>query len=337
MIKRVFNFGFFLISCFFILAFLPVSETCAMGSGRIPSLSPLPDVKNYTADENIGYRAIIAFEDAFLAVGTEGRIDKISKSGVATRLINQSRVTLNSAIYVEKTIIAVGNTGTILVSKDERTCLTVKSGTDKNINSITLYNGLLIAAADDGLILISENGSNWSTLSLALKGNIVSLSAGSSNCYGVTDKGEIIRTINAIDWEIIDYNAKYAGYNKPCSFTKVLLAGKRIAIIGRHEDNTPVVLLSSLGNVWMERSLNYTDSYDNAQYLESLPNDICYDGTEDQFLLACSNGEIMTLPSCTKCNKLLILSGTDLHGILCSGDSVIIVGDSYYINSISLR
>jgi hypothetical protein len=288
-------------------------------------------------DENRGYRDIVSYEDQFLAVGTNGRIDCINKSGEITPITNTFNVNLNGLIYDNQTIIAVGDGGTILVSNGVQACRKIETGTKKNINSITSFNGILIAAADKGTILISKNGNTWSNIQLPLKSNIVSVSADISFCIGVTNKGEIIKTFDGINWDIFDYNSKYAGYNKPCIFKKVLLTGKMIAVIGQHEDGSPVVLLSSLGNVWTERSLYYTDDHGMIQILTNLPNDVVYDPVEDQFFLACNSGEVVSLPSCTKCNKSLTVTGKDLHGIICSENILMIVGEDYYVNTINLR
>lgn len=289
------------------------------------------------SEENRGYRDIVSYEDQYLAVGTNGRIDCIKKSGEIISIVSPFNIDLNSVIYENKTVITVGNNGTILISSDGQKYSKIESGTGKNINSITSLNGILIAAADKGTILVSINGNIWSSIHLPLKGDIVSISANISLCYGVTDKSEIIKSSDGISWDVFNYNEQYAGFNKPCSFKDVLLTGDRIAIIGQHEDRSPVALFSSLGNVWTERSLNYTDDYGRIQMATNLPNDICYDITGDQFFIACENGEILILPSCTKCNESFTAAGKDLHGIKCSENRLIIVGDDYYVNSINLR
>ena len=185
---------------------------------------------------------------------------------------------------------------------------------------------------DDGTILVMENGNSWKPIQLPLMGDIVSIFSGSSLCIGVTNKGEIIETSDAINWDIFDYNKEYAGYNKPCSFKEVLITRNRIAIIGQHEDGSPVVLFSSLGSVWTERSVNYTDEHGMIKWVTNHPNDICYDAARDQFFLVCNNGEVLILPSCTKCNKSFIINQNNLNGIICLENTLMIVGDDYFVN-----
>jgi hypothetical protein len=321
--------------CFIPIKRMPLAALVA-GSNLSCHLFSHPQKISYS-EENGGYRDIVSYEDQYLAVGTNGRIDCIKKSGEIISIVSPLNIDLNSVIYENKTVIAVGNNGTILVSSDGQTFSKIETGTEKNINSITSLNGILIAAADKGTILISMNGNIWSSIHLPLKGDIVSISANISLCYGVTDKSEIIKSSDGISWDVFNYNEQYAGFNEPCSFKDVLLTGNRIAIIGQHEGRSPVALFSSLGNVWTERSLNYTDDYGRIQMATNLPNDICYDITGDQFFMACENGEILMLPSCTKCNKSFTATEKDLRGIKCTENNLIIVGDDYYVNSISLR
>ena len=319
-----------------IICLIPINKMPSSASATGYDVSFLQANLPYP-DEAKGYRDITVFEDQFVAVGTFGRIDRIARSGKITPVANAIKEDLNGVIYDNKTIIAVGNGGTILVSTDGQTCRKIESGTTKNINSITSFSGILVAASEKDIILIPEDGNKCRNIHLSIKGEIISVSAGTSACFGVTDKGEIIRTSDAVNWDIFDYNLKYAGYNKPCSFKDVLLAGNRIAIIGEHEDGTPAVLFSSLGNLWTERALNYTDDNGVMGILTNLPNDISYDSIEDQFFIACANGEILSLPSCSKCNKLYTVTGKDLYGINNSENTLIIVGADYFVNTIKIR
>lgn len=283
-----------------------------------------------------GYRDIVPYENQFLAVGTEGRIDRIDKSGKPTSIPNPFKIDLNGVIYVNKMIITTGDGGKILVSDNGLSFREIKTGIRKNINGITALNGTLIAAADQRTILTSKDGNSWNNIQLPLKGNIVAVSANTSTCFGVTNKGEIIKTSDAVRWDILDYNSKYKGYNKPCVFTDVLSISNRVVVTGKHEDHTPVTLFSSFGETWTERLLNYTDDNGLIKMATNIPNSVAYDPLKDQFFLACTNGEILSLPSCTKCNKALTITEKDLYGITCSDKVLIIVGEDYDVKLLNL-
>jgi uncharacterized protein YrrD len=282
-----------------------------------------------------GYRDIISYNGKFIAVGTDGRIDLINNSGEKISVSNTFKNNLNCAVSKDQMLVVAGEEGTILNSSDGQVFTRAESVTDKNINGITFRKELFIAGADKGTILISKNGKTWDVIHLQVKGNIESVAANDSFFFGITDSGEIIRSNDGLNWEINDYNKEYAGYNKSCTFTKVLLTENRIVIIGTREDNSPAVLFSSLGNVWTERSLSYNDDRGMIRFLTNKPNGITYDPVRDQFILACDNGEIFSLPSCTKCNTCSTVSTSNLNAIICTKDCLASVGDGFYINIIN--
>jgi len=281
-----------------------------------------------------GYRDIIFYNGKFLAVGNDGRIDFINHSGERIPAVNTCKNDLNCVVSNGQMLVVAGKNGTILFSADGQIFTRVESGTDKDINGITCKYDLIIAGVDNGTILISKDGKSWNSKYLEVKGNILSLSANDSFCIGITDRGEIIRSNDGFNWEIRDYNKEYSGYNKSCIFKKVIAAKNRIVIIGRHDDGSPAVLFSSLGNVWTERSLIYNDDHGMIQFLTNEPNDITYDLVHDQFILACDNGEIFSLPSCTKCNESFTISDRDLFAIICTDDLLLSAGEGFTISII---
>ena len=154
--------------------------------------------------------------------------------------------------------------------------------------------------------------------------------------FGVTERGEILTSKDGFNWNIKNYNKEYAGYQKSCLFKEVIAANNRIVIIGMHDDNSPAVLISTLGNVWTERSLVYDDNQGIMKFLTNEPNSITYDSARDQFILACDKGEIFTLPSCSKCNESAIISDSDLYAIICTGNLLICVGQEFSVNIVNL-
>ncbi|OFY65832.1 MAG: hypothetical protein A2Y71_15510 [Bacteroidetes bacterium RBG_13_42_15] len=283
-----------------------------------------------------GYRNIMFYDGKYLAVGSDGRIDYISSSGGKSSVVSKTRNNLNCITAKDKVVVIGGDKGTILFSSDGRVFSTVESGVNARINGITSGNGLFIAGADGGIILISNNGNSWGSIRTEARGNIISVTANDSFFIGITEIGEILISKDGFKWDIRDYNKVYSGYNKSCIFKKVLAANNRIVIIGMHDDNSPAVLFSTLGNVWTERSLVFDDNQGIMRFLTNEPNAITYDSVRDQFILACDKGEIFTLPSCSKCNESAIISDSDLYAITCSGNLLICVGREFSVNIMNL-
>jgi hypothetical protein len=283
------------------------------------------------SDGSKGYRDIVLFKDNFIAVGTDGRIDGISKSGEKISVDSSCTYNLHCAFSNEEILIAAGDHGTILYSSDGRRFYRAESGMEKRIHGIASKNGLFVAGADSGTLLSSINGISWNYIPTAIKGNIVSISANNSFFIAISDSGEILKSIDGIVWNIQDYNKEYAGYNKHSTFRKVLAVQNSIVIIGTTDDGLPSILFSSLGTVWTERIPIYQDSQGVVTCLTSKPNGITYDPDRDQFILACDHGELLSLPPCSKCNKYAKISETHLHGIIYFDNRLLIVGDGYSV------
>jgi hypothetical protein len=277
-----------------------------------------------------GYNALINVGDGFIAVGSDGRIDWFSASGNITKSEKYPDEQFNCLLANDQLMVAAGDKGIILFSSNKETFRKVNSGTDKNIHSLLIFKDMILAGSDQGELLIGDVEGVFRKIQLALKGNIVSLSTNNIVCYGVTDQGEIIHSTDGINWTVLDFNELYKGYYKPCRFTRVLVTDNRIAVAGKHDDGTPALLFSTQGNVWTERILNYTDDQGIPAMLEDVPYDLLYNSSEDQFLLSCSNGKVMIIPSCSHCNKLYEYTKTDLKGIAGNVNTLMIAGDNYF-------
>jgi len=278
-----------------------------------------------------GYTDIVLFRDTFIAVGTDGRIDRISNSGEIVSVDRSNAYRLNCAFSNDGIVLAAGNHGTILHSSDGRLFNRAESRTDKNIYGITSKNGMILAGTERGIILNSKDGKSWGSTQTEAKGHVLSLSANHSFFIGVTDSGEILKSFDGIHWDIQDYNKAYAGYNVLSIFKKIVVTPHTIVIIGTHDDGSPSILFSSLGTVWAERLPVYYDDEGRISYLTNNLNDITFDSDRNQFILACDNGEVFSLPNCTKCNKLLKLSGSDLNVIIYIDHRILFAGEDYSV------
>lgn len=307
---------------------IPAGRTGLFQAGELHNTAPGMLIEKPAGTP--GYRDIVFDGSKFVAVGSGGRIDFIDASGKRTTLPVVSSSDLNSIVSGDQVLIAAGDKGTILFRAGEGQFAEISTGTNKNINCITFFRNLWIAGADDGLLLFSGNGKTWTQSQTGFKGNIVSLDCSNSLCFGVTDRGEIIKSSDGLNWEVKDYNKDYEGYNKACIFRKIIVIQNRIMIIGVHDDQTPAVLYSSLGNVWTERLLTYRDENGTMDVLSDAPNDIVYDPQSDQFVVACDNGVLFTLPSCSHCNILYKVADRHIRGIATCNDRLMLAGDDFY-------
>jgi hypothetical protein len=284
-----------------------------------------------------GYTAVVCSGDGFIAARSGGRIDWIAASGEIIKSENPGEDAINSLLVSGQIIIAAGNNGYLLIGSDLGNFRKVDCGAGVNINSLTQFKKMIVAGCDQGGLLIGDGTSPFRFFPLELKGNIVSVSANGADCYGATDRGEIIHSSDGVNWDIFDFNQNYAGFYKSCRFTKVLVTENQVALIGKQEDDLPVLYFSGGGKVWTERSLVYTDHQGLTSYLEDAPNDIYDDPLQDRFFLVCDKGKIMTIPSCSHCNELFELGSENLTGITASGNTVIVVGENGFLKTSSLH
>jgi hypothetical protein len=303
--------------------------TCSflvLSSYILPASSDSPDYKK-------GYRCIVPIKDMFLACNQNGKIDWINNEGSVLRSENGFRDTINSLMTDGDNIMAACNRGFVLLSSDGKTFQKIHVGTDKNILCLERFKDKILAGCEGGELLVGDWNGTFSKFQLNLKGSILSLSARTSDCFGVTDDGEIIRSTDGINWTTFNFNDVYYGYYKTCSFSKVLAMEDRISVIGQKSDGLPVLMFSSEGQVWTERTLNFTDENGVYGMLEDLANDLLYDYNEDQLLLVCNKGRMVSIPSCSHCNKLYVLSDENLNGMAGNENTLMVVGDNDFIQA----
>lgn len=288
-----------------------------------------PEKQNTQGD----YNTVIRSEDGFVAASQIGRIDWVSNTGEITKSETFSGLKLNSLLVIDQRIIAAGDNGLLLIGSELEIFKKVDSGTESNINSLALFRGKVIAASDGGEIALGNESGLFKITQLDLKGDIVSISANTTDCYGVTDKGEIIHSGDGISWSVFDFNKKYEGFYKSCQFTKVLATEKQISIIGKQDDGMPVMFYSSRGTVWTQRNLVYADKNGMSSLLNDNLNDIYYDVAKDQFILIGNQGKMMTIPSCSHCNKLFEVGSANLKSIAGNENSLIVVGENGYLKT----
>ena len=280
------------------------------------------------------YIEVTSQGDGFIAITNKNRIVWISKIGKTVKTENIKGELLNCLAAKEQRVIVAGEKGVIYAFQNDSSFQKIESGTTKNINCVALFRNRIIAGTDGGALRIENDEGLFVNVSLKLKGNIISLSAETSVCYGISDRGEIIHSTDGLNWILFDFNEVYKGYYKACTFSKILVTPIQIAVIGKNTECQPVLFFSSAGNVWSERQLIYSDEKGFNTQLSDFPVNIYYDSFKDQFILVCTNGNLMTIPSCSHCNKFYKISENRLNGISGYEKELILVGDNNYIMTI---
>lgn len=274
-----------------------------------------------------GYNAVVAYNDGFLAVSSDGRVEMISRSGQVIRSEEISSSSLYSIVAYRQWVLAAGSEGSIYLSSGAAPFKRLFSGTTSRINSMTVFHDVLLACAGKEILAGDENGI-FAKIEPDIKGEIISLSSGEKRCYAVTDAGEILSTQDGEKWVLFDFNEVYRGYYEASFFTSVVVTGSQVVVAGRKASGAPVVMVSTQGNVWTELPLTYTDDEGNSLYLHNIPNQVYYDSSTDQFFLSCEGGVLFLLPSCSHCYKLLNVDMTNIYGVAVNNGTLICIGEN---------
>jgi len=286
--------------------------------------------------EIIHFRDVSSSVDGFVAAGSDGCLYKISNSGETERLTCASHIALNCVLVIDKHVIVGGDNGVLIRYDGLNDLQHLNSNTKNHINTLVWFKGEIIAGADDGELITGDMSGSFTVEPLDLKGDIVSLSCSDTRCFGVTSEGEIIETKDGQNREIFDFNAYYKGFYQPSSFTAIEVTENKIAVIGVHPDGSPAVYSSNRGKVWTEKPLVYYDNHGGLAYLYDKPNDILYDKQYDRFILLCDRGGLMTIPSCSQCNKYFELSSENFQAGEINGCTLVMVGKQGFVKIITL-
>ena len=237
------------------------------------------------------------FERGFLAVGTNGRIDRISIDGAVQTLQTTAQEDFVEICAAGDEAMAVGNSGGIawISSAGEITVQTVAPS--KSLLSIANLRGCWLTGAEKGTVFRSDDGVGWSAVETGAKGDVVGLAATQERCIGVTSRGEVICTTDQATWTVLDYNGYYG---KAVTFTGIEALDQMFWAYGTDQDGRAVVTCSVEGGVWTERDLNI---YEVDQVIDGAEEpfiQLVSDGT--QVYAVSKQGNALVLPTCTQCN-----------------------------------
>ena len=109
-----------------------------------------------------------------------------------------------------------------------------------------------------------------------------------------------------------------------------------VYICGEKEDGSPFLAGSVMGGVWAERDIAALEDNGSVKAPEGIP--LCLTAAEEieALVLGCSDGTVVTLPSCVKCNALYQIADTAITDIAAAGESVGFIADGeFHILSLS--
>lgn len=306
---------------------IPISNSKAVETGTSIS-SPL---KQHPAVSE-GYRSVCYDGTAYIAVGTGGRIDKINPDKTVTGLDAVTTACLNAVISMNGICVAVGDGGVVLLVNNGGNLKQVNSGTTKSLYSVTIFHETFWAAGADGTLLYSSDGEHWTSVEPGINNSIISISANENMCMAITIESEILMSTDGQKWNVMDYNTFYEGCSEPCRFRSVRACGDVFFIAGEYLNypDSPAILSSDTGEIWMENVLNEINGRPGEESFPLTTNAVAVD--LDQIVAVCNGGKLLTVTECSVCNKLDVLCDQNINDIVSANGFLALVGDSFWFD-----
>lgn len=308
------------------------NKTLSLGSSQIDKDISALSTKKQTSEVPEGYRAVCDDGTGYLAVGTNGRIDRIKTDKTVTTVPSSTTVCLNGVVSMDDTEVAVGDAGVILFAKKGESFKRAKSGTDKSLYSVTKFRGAFWASGAEGILLHSSDGEHWTLIETETKNNILSISANEKMCMAVTRESQILMSTDGIKWNFTDYNTMYKGYSEPYWFRSIRACGDVFSIAGEYQKypDFPAILSSDTGEVWREHALTKINGKPREESFPLTVNAVAVDW--DQLVVACNGGKLLTVTECSVCNKLDGLSNQNINDLAWANGFLALVGDGFWFD-----
>ena len=284
--------------------------------------------------ETPGYRSVCFGEDAFLAVGTGGRIDKIAVDKTVTSLQSPVSETLNGVAAQGNRYVAVGNNGTV-VTGTNGTFQAVDAGTAQDLLAVTDFGSAFVAVGRQGTVLTSVDGQTWSPLSVDVTNDFISVDSNGETCLAVTREGQVLIMQNLSRGEVLDYNEVYKNLGTTFHMRAISCPGQGYLVMGTALDNedAPVLFKTADGQLWTEIYLDTINNQMSSAFYPLRMNGAAVLG--DQILVGADEGKLLTLTSCVECTKLKEYDGHTIRSLACGDDYVLLAGNAFWFDVLS--
>lgn len=137
-----------------------------------------------------------------------------------------------------------------------------------------------------------------------------------------TQQGALFKGLEG-DWQPFDFNAEYGGYYPSCRFTKIGYLAEQFYLAGVDHQGNPRLFVSLMGNVWEERNINAFHPFGGTQPACGRIVEILYEDTVQQIFLITDHGQLLVLPDCPKCVRIIPIAPGALGGYLEAGQIIV--------------
>lgn len=270
------------------------------------------------------YCDAVAYQNEFLAVGGQGRLDRISVDGSVESLAAEKKVQFHDIAECDGQAVAVGDCGKIAVVSGEYETAVYSSQKNSDLYCVCGFRGVWLIGGENGTLQKSGDLRSWQPVQLSIKGTVTGLAATDERCIGVTDRGEIFVTTDGSHWTLLDYNGYYG---QSVSFQGIEALDGMFWAYGTDADGRSEIVMSLEGGVWSERTLMVMEQSQEIDLSGAEITGLCSDG--EQVIAALADGRALTMPDCSVCNKLSTVSDWKLGAVAYNEGKLLFVGDQF--------
>lgn len=275
------------------------------------------------------YLDVEAYEDGFVVLDSEGVLHFYNSRSQETSSLKPEGIANSTFICAAgDAVIAADDTSMVCFLDGKWIPMPVPEGI--SITAITDFHGGVIATAEEGRLLFwSSPFDNARTVAAGIKGEFIGIDSFGDRCHAVTDSSETVTVDLALRTRVFDFNDCYSDYYGEIDIISIASGSTSVCITGTRKDGSPATFVSSDGNVWSERSMDYTDGGTQLM-IDKKPITAAYREYDDCYILLCEDGVIFHLPACSHCNYPIFSGSGNLTSIAFNGRSFMAAGDRIY-------
>lgn len=266
------------------------------------------------------YRAVIGYEEGFVAVGDAGRAAYIDFEGQITPIPSGTEAQLRCITRWQDCVIAAGEEGTLLKIAPDFS-VTSQQLQAADIVGIAVYEHALYAIDSKGMLYTSADAETWTASDSGLD-EVVGMAAG-QDCLIAASSDSVLMIQNNEGTQIMDYNEVYDGLAASIYVGHVVSDGIRIWLLGTGENGEAMAMHTDRGEIWFSASLEVYDTSGEKVQPEGLPVAIAYDDWKGERAMLYDSGGMLVMTDCQACNEYhptqsaLVTDGAFWEGYTC--------------------
>ena len=275
------------------------------------------------------YVDVEAYGEGFVVLGADGMITFHNSASEPVSRIVPDGIAKAKYMCVASDAIVIADESSISCLLDER-WLQMQTPEGVRLTCIEDFYGGVMAATEDGRLLFwGSPFDKAQILTTKVRGRFIDMDSFEDRCYAVTDRSEIVTIDLGLRTRTFDFNDCYSEYYGDIDIVSIAAGATSVCVTGNRNDDSPAAFISSNGNVWSERSLDYLDG-GSQKYMDKKTITAAYRKYDDCYVILCEDGVIFHLPACSHCNYPIFSDSGLLTSIAFNGRSFMAVGETIY-------